>query len=142
MTEENNQNPMYAMFLILLIILDVVGFDKSRKILFHCDNKFNVYMPKAVQVVDTYAFEMKNILLSIKKYDDENNENINKKVVDGNNESLAKLEALYRNFKYFRQLNQKSIYDTIGQLNLSAAGILSILCILWGSEVNHKSQKL
>ena len=66
-----------------------------------------------VQIVDTYAFEMKNILLSSdKKYDDENNENINKKVVDDNNELLAKLEALYRNFKYLRQLNQKKLFMT------------------------------
>eukprot|EP00944_MAST-04C_sp_MAST-4C-sp1_P007120 g7120.t1 len=144
-TEENNQNPMYATFLILLIILDVVGqlINPIHYYFTLTINSLFAVMPKGVQIVDTYAFEMKNILLSSdKKYDDENNENINKKVVDDNNELLAKLEALYRNFKYLRQLNQNSIYDTIAQLNLSAAGILSILCILWGSESESQESKI
>ena len=143
MTEENNQNPMYTTFLVLLIILCVVGY-LMNPIYYYLTVVLNsswVVIPKMVQLVDTYAFEMKNILLSSnEKYNDENDEDINKKVVDDKNELLAKLEALYRNFKYLRQLNQKSIYDTIVQFNLSTAGMLSIVCMLWGAKVNHKSQ--
>ena len=78
---------------VLLIILFLVGVLMNPIIYYYTVtlNSTFAVLPKTVQLVDTYAFEMKNILLSSdKKYDDENNENINKKVVDDNNELLAK----------------------------------------------------
>ena len=85
---------------------------------------------------------MKNILLSSNKnHGDENNKNTNKQVVD--DESLAKLEALYRNFNYLYQWHhEKTIYDTIIQFSLSTAGMLSIVCILWGSEGESQESKI
>ena len=83
-TEENNQNQMYATFLVLLIILFLVGALMNPIIYYYTVtlNSTFAVLPKTVQLVDTYAFEMKNILLSSdKQHDDENNENINKKVV-------------------------------------------------------------
>ena len=136
MTEGNNENPMYATFLVVLVIL-LVAASFMNPLTYYFTvllNSVFVVFPKSVQLVDTYAFEMKNILLSSNKnHGDENNKNTNKQVVD--DESLAKLEALYRNFNYLYQWHhEKTIYDTIIQFSLSTAGMLSIVCILWGSE--------
>ena len=113
-TEENNQIKC-TLRLVLLIILFVVGALMNPINYYYTVtlNSTFAVLPKTVQLVDTYAFEMKNILLSSdKKYDDENNENINKKVVDDNNELLAKLEALYRNFKRLVSISPKNLFMT------------------------------
>ena len=62
-TEGNNENPMYATFLVVLVIL-LVAASFMNPITYYFTvllNSVFVVFPKSVQLVDTYAFEMKNI---------------------------------------------------------------------------------
>ena len=93
-------------------------------------------------LVDTYAYELKNILLDTADME-ESEEN---RPQSGNTEGLTKvdrLEALQQNFASLHRMHHenKSIFLTIMQLCMVGGGVLSIVCIFWSTADETQESK-